>query len=655
MHAVPANPHEEPHMPPVEGATIRTGWTAWATRPLPSLTALWLLGLLAFWAALSGPWLFDDAKLQTSIAAVHSGGLPELVGDHWQEHLLLGSAGMGRFLSMASLAGNALIGTEPFGFKLANLLLHLVVASLVYLLLRVLLATRYAPATAGALALAVALAWTLHPLQMSTVAYVVQRMTILSALFAVWAMLIYARKRGGEIATGVAPGVGTWLEPLLILPALAVLAKENGALIPVMLLTLELALFRLRGSPSTRRLLGGYFGLVLATGLGIALWLLLVPNAISYAGRAFDMDQRLLTQTRVVTGYVGQILLPRLGDLRFYYDGLSPSTGWLSPPTTLASAAFLSALLGLGLGLIRRRPLASFGILFFFAGHLLESTLWPLELAFEHRNYLPSLGLILAAADLLASAGGVLARWRTPIGGLALAMLFALCLARAFVWSDAQQIYLTALGGDTPSPRARAELAQRLTELWAFDGARAVLKDGRGLGPRLQEIYLDCREEGRIDPKRIDSARAELGRTVGDYETTGLILIANLAIDRKCVLPQESLLGLLVAAATVPVIQPADRRMLWMYVGHLRQGAGDTPGAVDALESALRADPINPLPLLLAALWQLDAGDADAARALYGRARAIGAPGRLDLSERFREVEARLGQSAPGSDPLKGH
>jgi hypothetical protein len=78
--------------------------------------------------------------------------------------------------------------------------------------------------------------------------------------------------------------------------------------------------------------------------------------------------------------------------------------------------------------------LTAFGILFFFAGHRLESMLIPLELAFEHRNDLPSLGLILAAADLIGSATGTLARFRPMIAAVALLALFSLGLARSWVW-----------------------------------------------------------------------------------------------------------------------------------------------------------------------------------------------------------------------------
>ncbi|WP_295393314.1 hypothetical protein [uncultured Thiodictyon sp.] len=623
-----------------------TAPTAWAARPLPALAALWLLGLLAFWPALSGPWLLDDSKLQDAILAIHTGGLAEL-GAHWQEHLFIGAGGVGRPLAMATLAGNALISADPFAFKAVNLVLHLIAGSLIWALVRLLARTRYPRGAADLLALAVALAWTLHPLQVSTVAYVVQRMAILSALFCVWALLLYARLRLREIATGQPTPAAAWALPLLILPALAVLCKENGALLPVLLATLEIALLRLRGGKATRRLLAGYFGSVLLLGLGATLWLLLVPQAtaIGYAGRDFDMGQRLLTETRVVTLYVGQILLPRLGVMPFLYDRLPHSTGWLQPPTTLPAALFLLALLALGLGLLRRRPLAAFGILFFFAGHLMESTLLPLELAFEHRNYLPSLGLILAAADLIGSATGTLARFRPAIATLALVALFGLGLARAWTWGSAEGIYLSALVSPWPSTRARAELAQVLTERGQFAAAHRLLAPAQGVGPRLQEGYLDCRETGRLQPERITQARAQLGTALNDYDTTALITLVNLSLDRGCDLAERPLLTLLEDASAVRAMQPSSRQKLLMYVGHLRHDLGDGTGAMAALEAAFAALPANPLPLLLAANWRLDAGQVDAARALYDRARAVGAPGRLDLAPRFAEVADRLART----------
>ena len=633
-------------MPDPLAASPRTGFIDWVTRPRRALAIIWLLGLLVLLPALWGPWLLDDAYIRDSIDAVHAGGLGALADDGWKTHLFLGSTGIGRPLAMATFAGNALISADPFGFKAVNLVLHLITATLVYLLVRVLMGTRYEPDTADRAALVVALLWTLHPLQISTVGYVVQRMTILSALFSVWALLLYARLRVAGRG-----GVVAWALPLCVLPALAILSKENGFLIPVLLLTLEATLFRSRDEGRSRRLLLAYFGVVAVLGLCLALLLLLDPDRLlaGYGGRPFDLAERLLTQARVVAIYVGQILLPRLNAMPFFYDGLPHSTGWLTPPETLASALFLLALAGLALALRHRRPLAAFGIALFFAAHLMESTILPLELAFEHRNYLPSLGLILAGVDLAMAACGARAWLGPTLAGVAVAALFALGLTRAFVWSSAEHIYLTAIAGTWPSLRARAELAQVLTDQGWLRAARQVLAETAGLGPRLQEGYLDCLETGRMEPARIVAARDQLGASVGDYDTSALIIVVNLALDRTCAIAQPDLLALVADAAGAPALQPSSRQKLLMYVGHLRHELGDGEGAIAALEAAFAVLPANPMPLLLAAHWRLDAGDWDGATALYDRARAAGSPGRLDLGAQFSEVAQRLRDTPPGA------
>jgi len=623
-------------------------WNFPVDRPSVALGLIWCLGLAAFWPALTGPWLFDDVKLQDLIAAAHH-GLASLGTAGGREELFLGAFGIGRPLAMATFALNSLFGQSPFGFKLVNLLLHLTTATVVYSLVRRLLSLYRSPTQAGTAALVVALLWALHPLQVSTVAYVVQRMTILSALFSFSALLSYVRLRMTETVGGKPPSVWSLTLPLLALPLLAVLSKENGALIPVYLLLLEVTVFRFQCGGSTRRWLFGYFGLVIGVGGAVAAFLV-VPDALdgrSYIGRPFDLAQRLLTEFRMVTMYVGQVLLPRLSDMPFYYDGAAPSTGWLKPPQTLAAAGFLAGLLGLGLGLIRRRPLAAFGILLFFAGHLIESTIVPLELAFEHRNYLPSLGLILATVDLALAAGGSFAKFRPGLAAIATLGVLLLCMLRASAWSSAEQIDLTALHWSNPSLRARSNLAQTLTDAGHIRAAYAVLAGGRGIGARLQEGYLDCRETGHIDPRRIAAAQSEIGSFLSDYDASGIMILVGMAVQHSCRIPLRPLLDLVEETADHPNIDGTTRQKLLMDVGHLKRSLDDPKGAAAALEAAYRACPQNPLPLLLSALWQLDTGRISNARALYTRARAVGSPGRLDLKERFAEVAQRLkGESA---------
>ena len=161
----------------------------------------------------------------------------------------------------------------------------------------------------------------------------------------------------------------------------------------------------------------------------------------------------------------------------------------------------------------------------------------------------------------------------------------------------------------------------------------------------MQEGSLDCLETGRIGPERIAAAQAQLGVVLSDYDTTALITLVNLALDQGCRMPEPALPALTQDAAAVPARLPSSRQKLLMYVGHLRHAQGDSAGAIDALEAAFSAFPVNSLPLLLAATWRLDAGEVDLARALYDLARAIGAPGRLDLEPRFIEVESRLSEA----------
>jgi len=127
--------------------------------------------------------------------------------------------------------------------------------------------------------------------------------------------------------------------------------------------------------------------------------------------------------------------------------------------------------------------------------------------------------------------------------------------------------------------------------------------------------------------------------------TTDVLKPTDLALDQGCRMPEPALLALTQDAVAVPAMLPSNRHKLLMYVGHLRHAQGDSAGVIGALDDAFSAFPVNPLPLILAATWRLDAGEVDMARALYDGARAIGAPGRLDLEPRFQEVAGRLSEA----------
>ena len=121
---------------------------------------------------------------------------------------------------------------------------------------------------------------------------------------------------------------------------------------------------------------------------------------LAYGYRPFTLSERVLTEARIVWFYIFQIFVPNVSWLTFYHDDFVISTDLLTPPSTLLAVLGRIVLVALAAIIVRRAPLVGFGIFWFYGGHLLESTMFPLELIFEHRNYLPMFGLYVAVLAL---------------------------------------------------------------------------------------------------------------------------------------------------------------------------------------------------------------------------------------------------------------
>ncbi len=121
-----------------------------------------------------------------------------------------------------------------------------------------------------------------------------------------------------------------------------------------------------------------------------------------YSSRHFTMLERLLTETRIVVWYLSLLLWPAPSRMSIEHD-VELSTSLLNPLTTLPAMIFLGVLCWLILRYRRRYPLLSYGGAWFFLNLVIESTVVPLELIFEHRLYLPSVGFCLVAGCGFAS------------------------------------------------------------------------------------------------------------------------------------------------------------------------------------------------------------------------------------------------------------
>lgn len=353
-------------------------------------------------------------------------------------------------------------GADPASFRITNIVIHALTACALAWLFRALLLTVGTNGRkAGSLACVLALAWALHPLQVSAVLYVVQRLQTMGTLFLVLALLAYLQARRAQMQ-GV-PG-RTGLLACALLWVLALGCKEDSALLPAYTLALELTVLRFAAADArvAQALRRGYLMAVLAGAVAYAFWA--VPHYWqwdAYPGRDFSTWERLLTQPRVLCMYLWEILLPLPRHMPFFYDWVQPSRGGLQPWTTLPALAVVLGLLMLAWRLRLRRPLFALGVFLFFGAHFITSNVVGLELAFEHRNHFALIGVVLAAGSLLAEAGQRLSLRPLVQASVCAALLAALGSAtamRAHDWRSNVSLARASTQAAPGSARAWIEL-----------------------------------------------------------------------------------------------------------------------------------------------------------------------------------------------------
>lgn len=344
-----------------------------------------------------------------------------------------------RPLPMMSFAVNYLqCGESPSCYKVTNISLHLATGlALCFLLwsLSLAAARRALFSLPGGLIVAAVLLWLLHPLQVSTTLYVVQRMTIMATLFSVLALGCYVHAR---FVANTARQRLAWSLTALTCIVPAALSKENFILVIPLALLIEVLL--LEGHTRARISRPWLLGLALTIAFFALLWLLAAfpPKRIAagYLQRDFLPMERLLTEARILWYYVSEIAWPDQARMSLFLDNFTISRSLVNPASTLAAVGGWLLVIALCAGQLLRKPSpVVFGILFFAGCHLLESTVFGLVLAYEHRNYLASLGLLLAATWLVFQWIDH-ARMRIAVLTLLIALVGWQMAVRVAVWSN---------------------------------------------------------------------------------------------------------------------------------------------------------------------------------------------------------------------------
>ena len=322
-------------------------------------SAIWLFVAICLLTAgiyvpgLSGDYMFDDMPnlLHNTQLDVESLNTESLQGAAF-------SSGSGKFrrpVSMLSFTLNRyFFGIDPYSHKVVNLIIHLLTGIGLYLLSRQLIhayrqqrcpalsdrALRWIPVVVTGL-------WLVHPLNLTPVLYIVQRMTSLAALFTVLGLCLYMTGRM-RLLNGKS-GMPLILTGLILFGGLALLSKESGALLPLYMLVLELTLFQFRNNkekPDISVII--FFAATVALpAILVLLYLASHPGYLTggYSFRDFNLQERVLTEGRVLIFYLKSILIPSISELGLFHDDITVSRGLFDPPATFYSLMALGGML----------------------------------------------------------------------------------------------------------------------------------------------------------------------------------------------------------------------------------------------------------------------------------------------------------------------
>lgn len=588
-------------------------WPDARTRALlAAWVALLLVAVLAYLPGLSGPFLFDDFGSLAELG--QRGGVRDW--ETFKAFVFGGHAGpTGRPLSLLTfLLDGSNWPTDPWPFKRTNLVIHLLNGLLLgFVVARILKALDYRADDARWIALATAGFWLLHPFLVSTTLYAVQRMAQLSTLF-VFAGLA-GHLVGRDILTRNAR-LGYLVMTLSLggFTILAMLSKENGILLPLLVGVLEFTIFAALRERAARLHTAW---LVVCIGIPTLVVLAYLGERVlrdtffeALPPRDFSAYERWLTQWRVLADYLRHWFVPELYTAGVFQDHFVRSTGFFKPITTAVGLVFHVSLIGAAIAVRRSVPLLALAVLFFYGAHLVESTVINLELYFEHRNYLAAAFLVLPLVAILRMRAN--ARLFAVVSLGVMALLAGFTRYSATVWSDYGSLVEASAHKAPLSARAQSQYATVLFNAGRFDEAVNVLDDAIDRMPddlslRIGRGVLLCKT-GRLAADDFE----EMVRTVsaapydGRYIRLYTELVDGVALGRCPAITTDDLRRLFTGMLRIPVnADPAGLRysQIQYFIGVTDVYGGRPDDAAAAFRESLAARPGASHAMMMAAVF----------------------------------------------------
>lgn len=573
---------------------------------------LFLLTIVVYVPGLHGPFVLDDLGVIAGLG--ERGGVTDW--ETFKTFVFLGHSGpTGRPVSLITFLIDANNWpAESFPFKRTNLVIHLINGALLGVLInKVLQLIKFDKQDAAWVALISAACWLLHPFLVSTTLYVVQRMAQLATLF-VFAGLITHLYGRSFVATNAMKAYVIMSLSLVLFTSLALMSKENGILLPLLIGVVEATV--VASQQPRPAVLNRYWAIVF----------IIVPSTVIalYLGQQFFKDdffeivpprdfslyERLLTQPRILVDYLQHWFIPKLYTTGVFQDHFIKSTGILSPVTTALSILLHVGLITTALAKRRKWPLFALAILFFYASHILESTVINLEMYFEHRNYLSACFLFVPIVALMREK---LTRQLFFVAAIGMTTVFAgFTRYSATIWDNFPSMVEASARKAPTSARAQAQYATNLFNAQRYEESLQVIDRAIEILPNdnphllVNRLIILCNLR-ILDSKEYERVAGVLSGTSYDPRLLQVYTsFASAVAEGRC--PDVSIGALRpMFVNMLHVLQNADQQSLAYshlkyLLGFVDVYAGEPSRAVELFQESLQAQPGAGTAMAMAAL-----------------------------------------------------
>ena len=557
----------KPPRKPASAVLAEAGaWRLQPWRVVLGILAAAVVVFVVYQPAIGGPFLFDDNYLPFT----HP-DYKELPLDRWL-------IGVRPTLMLSFWLNYQVSKTEPFTYHVVNVVFHLGAAILVFFIVRKLLAWAQTDGwPRDALAAFCGAVFLLHPLQTESVSYVASRSENLSVFlcYAAFAVFLYRRRQAITFVEALA---------VVALFGAAVTTKEHVVVLPALLLLTDYYWnpgFSFQGIVRNWRLYAPT-ALAGAAGMVFILEKLGESDTAGFRVEGLSWYEYFLTQCKAIWIYLRMFLLPFGQNIDHDY----PMVESVADPLALAGLAGLLAAAGAAIWFRKRYPLMSYGFLVFLLLLAPTSSFVPIKDALvERRIYLPMIGLLLIAADLLR-------RWKAGRKVLAAAMAAVMLAAagmtlqRNRVWAAPVPLWQDSVAKSPHNYRANFQLAyayyaeHRCSEAVAQYARVAELREPDAHLLIDWALACDCAGQPAEALAKLEQAAA-LEPTAHVYSLIGMM-------HGKQGRYREALEALATA-------EKLDRyfAMTFFYRGNIYSAMGDNPRAIQEYREAVMRDADN--------------------------------------------------------------